>query len=170
MSPKATNRPVTPADLPAIAALHAEVFGPGRFARTAYRVREGRPTGATPISPYCRLAMIGDRLVAAVQLTEITVGSKGGALLLGPLVVATDVMGQGFGRALVAEALEAAKAGGVGVVILVGDEAYYGRFGFKPVPLGRITLPGPVDPARILAAELQAGALADYQGPIAAAR
>ncbi len=170
MPPTATNRPVTPADLPAIAALHAEVFGPGRFARTAYRVREGRPAGASPVSSYCRLAMLGERLAAAVQLTEITIGGKSGALLLGPLVVATDFTGQGFGRALVAEALEAAKAGGVRVVILVGDEAYYGRFGFKPVPLGRITLPGPVNPARILAAELEASALTDYQGPIAAAR
>jgi predicted N-acetyltransferase YhbS len=170
MPPKATNRPVTPADIPAIAALHAEAFGPGRFARTAYRVREGRTAGASPISPYCRLAMIGERLVAAVQLTEITIGGKGGALLLGPLVVAADVTGQGFGRALVAEALEAATAGGVRLVILIGDEPYYGRFGFKPVPPGRITLPGPANPARILAAELKAGALADFQGLIAAAR
>jgi predicted N-acetyltransferase YhbS len=170
MSSKATNRPVTPADLPAIAALHDEAFGPGRFARTAYRVREGRAAGMSPISPYCRLAMIGDRLMAAVQLTEITVGGKGGALLLGPLVVATDATGQGFGRALVAEALEAAKTGGVRLVILIGDEPYYGRFGFKPVPPGRITLPGPANPARILAAELDPGALADYQGLVAAAR
>jgi len=170
MSLKVTNRPATPADLPAIAALHDEAFGPGRFARTAYRVREGRAAGASPISTYCRLAMIGERLAAAVQLTEITIGGKGGALLLGPLVVATDVTGQGFGRALVAEALEAAKAGGVRLVVLVGDEPYYGRFGFKPVPTGQITLPGPANPARILAAELATGALADYQGLIAAAR
>jgi len=170
MPPNATNRPVTPADLPAIATLHAEVFGPGRFARTAYRVRESRPAGTSPISPYCRLAMLGKRLVAAVQLTDVTVGGKGGALLLGPLVVATDATGLGFGRALIAEALEAAKAGGVRVVILVGDVAYYGRFGFKPVPPGQIALPGPVNPTRVLAAELEAGALADYRGMVAAAR
>jgi predicted N-acetyltransferase YhbS len=114
--------------------------------------------------------MLGERLVAAVQLTDVTAGGEGGALLLGPLVVATDVTGQGFGRALIAEALEAAKAGGVRVVILVGDVAYYGRFGFKPVPPGQITLPGPVNPTRILAAELEAGAIADYQGMVAAAR
>jgi len=170
MSPKITNRPVTPADLPAITALHADVFGPGRFARTAYRVREGRPAGEHPLSPYCRLAMVGERIVAAVHLTEITIGGKGGALLLGPLVVASDVTGQGFGRALVGEALEAAKAGGASLVILVGDEPYYGRFGFKPVPPGQITLPGPVNSARILAAELEAGALADYQGLVESAR
>ena len=136
MPPTATNRPVTPADLPAIAALHAEVFGPGRFARTAYRVREGRSAGA---SPDLALLPAGDagRAARRSRPTDRDHGrGQRGALLLGPLVVATDVTGQGFGRALVAEALEAAKAGGVRVVILVGDEAYYGRFGFKPVPLG----------------------------------
>jgi predicted N-acetyltransferase YhbS len=168
MSPKVTNRPITPADLPAISALHREVFGPGRFARTAYRVREGRPAGRGAISPYCRLAMLGERLVAAVQFTEITVGGKDGALLLGPLVVALDAAGQGFGRGLVGEALAAAKAAGIRLIVLVGDEPYYGRFGFTPVAVGRITLPGPVNPARMLAVELQPNALADYQGMIAA--
>jgi predicted N-acetyltransferase YhbS len=170
MPPNAINRPVTPADLPAIALLQAEAFGPGRFARTAYRVREGRPTGAPALSPYCRLAFIGERLVAAVQLTEITIGRTGDALLLGPLVVTPDLAGQGFGRALVAEALGAAKAGGVRLVLLVGDEPYYGRFGFRPVPVGQITLPGPVNPARILAAELADGALAGYAGLVTAKR
>jgi predicted N-acetyltransferase YhbS len=168
MSPHVTSRRVTPDDLPAIAALHAEVFGPGRFARSAYRVREKGAASASPISPFCRLAMQGGRLVAAVRLSEITIGGLVGALLLGPLAVAADVAGQGFGRAIVADALGAAKAAGVRLVILVGDEPYYGRFGFSPVPPGRISLPGPVNPARILAAEIEAGALADYQGMVAA--
>ena len=77
--------------------------------------------------------------------------------------------GQGYGRALVAEALEAARKAKVRLIVLVGDEPYYGRFGFKPVPPGQIMLPGPVNPARLLAAELEAGALADYRGLIAAA-
>jgi predicted N-acetyltransferase YhbS len=37
---------------------------------------------------------------------------------------------------------------------LVGDEAYYGRLGFKIVPKGRATMPGPVDCNRLLVAEL----------------
>ncbi len=168
MPPSATNRPVAPADLPAISALHAEVFGPGRFARAAYRVREA--ASVSPISPFCRVSIMDDRIVAAVRLTEITIGGKGGARLLGPLVVARDLGHQGFGRALVAEALEAARAAGIRLVVLVGDEPYYSRLGFKRVLPGRIALPGPVNPARILAAELEAGASADYAGAIAAAR
>lgn len=166
MSPNVLNRPVAPADLPLIEELHARVFGPGRFTRTAYRVREGTP----PISRFCRAAFLDGRMVAAVRFTEITVGRAGAALLLGPLVVAPEFAGQGFGRQLIAEALERAKADGVRLVVLVGDEPYYGRFGFRPVPPGEITLPGPVDPRRLLAAELEPGALAGYRGAIVAKR
>ena len=60
--------------------------------------------------------------------------------------------------------LEAARAGGYELVILVGDEPYYARMGFGRVPAGQITLPGPVDPTRLLAAELVAGALVRAQG------
>jgi len=166
MSPNVTNRPLTPADFPAVSRLHAKVFGPGRFTRTAYRVREGAPA----LSPYCRVALLGDRLVAAVRFTPINIGRVGGALLLGPLAVDPDLAGQGFGKRLIGEALEAAKADGVKLVVLIGDVPYYGRFGFSPVPPGQITLPGPVDPQRLLAAELQPGTLAAFNGVIAAQR
>jgi predicted N-acetyltransferase YhbS len=166
MSPNVLNRPVAPDDLPLIEELHARVFGPGRFTRTAYRVREGTP----PISRFCRAAFLDGRMVAVVRFTEITICGAGAALLLGPLAVAPEFAGQGFGRQLIAEALERAKADGVRLVVLVGDEPYYGRFGFGPVPPGQITLPGPVDPRRLLAAELEPGALAGYRGAIVAKR
>ena len=62
------------------------------------------------------------------------------------------------------QALEAARSSGTALVVLVGDEPYYGRFGFKPVPFGQIVFPGPVNPARILACELKDGACASYRG------
>jgi predicted N-acetyltransferase YhbS len=164
MSPNVLNRPVVPADLPLIAELHARVFGPGRFTRTAYRVREGAP----PISRFCRAAFLDGRVIAAVRFTEVTIGGAGAALLLGPLAVDPEFAGQGFGRQLIAEALERAKAEAVRLVVLVGDEPYYGRFGFHPVPPGQITLPGPVDARRLLAAELEPGALPSYRGAVVA--
>jgi predicted N-acetyltransferase YhbS len=166
MSSSISTRHLTADDLPQILKLHALVFGPGRFTRTAYRVREGTP----PISRYCRAAFDGTRMVAAVRFTETCIGGADRALLLGPLAVAPDFAGNGHGRALVAEAIAAAKADGVRLVVLVGDEPYYGRFGFRRVPAGQIVLPGPVDPARILAAELEPGALASYRGLIVAKR
>lgn len=159
-------RPVEAGDLAAISQLHALAFGPGRYTRTAYRIREG--TGA--FSPYCRACLIDGRLVAAVRFTQVTVGGKGAALLLGPLAVDPAFANQGYGRGLVAKALEDARDAGIALVVLVGDEPYYGRLGFKRVPVGKITLPGPVNPTRLLAAELVPDALATYAGVIAAER
>lgn len=158
------TRSALPADLPAIVALQARAFSPGRFARTAYRVREGAPD----LSPYCLVALMGDRLVAAVRMTPISIGGQPRALLLGPLAVEPELAGRGYARRLVAETLDAARVGGEGIVLLVGDMAYYGRFGFAPVPPGQIRLPGPIDPARLLAVELEAGALAKFRGMVAA--
>jgi predicted N-acetyltransferase YhbS len=164
MPPPITTRPATVDDLADIQLLHAEVFGPGRFVRTAYRVREGTPD----LSPFCRVALAGDRIIAALRLTEVTIGAQRAALLLGPLAVAPDYKGQGYGRQLVAECLREAKAAGVALIVLVGDEPYYGKLGFQRVPPGQISLPGPVDPLRLLAAELTGGALAAARGVVRA--
>lgn len=169
MSTKITCRSATADDAATISDLHARVFGPGRFARSAYRVREGVPAGTGQVSRFCRVAYLGQRLVAALRFSDITIGGVPGALLLGPIVVDPDFAGQGHGRKLIAGGLEAAKAAGVRLVVLVGDEPYYGRFGFKRVPPGQITFPGPVNPMRILAAEIEEGALAHYRGLISAA-
>ena len=95
-----------------------------------------------------------------MRFTPILIGGKGGALLLGPLAVDPAFANQGHGRGLVGDALEAARAAGIALVVLVGDEPYYARLGFRPVPRGQIILPGPVDPDRLLAAELAPDALA----------
>ncbi len=165
MSQPSTIRSAQPEDLPAIADLHARAMGPGRFARTAYRVREG---AAADISPYCRVCLIGDRVVAAVRFTAIRIGGKDGALLLGPLAVDPAAANQGYGRGLVVEALEEAGAAGVALAILVGDEPYYARLGFRRIPRGQIAMPGPVDPDRLLAAELVPDALRRFSGIVLA--
>ena len=165
MSSHVFVQPVQPDDLPQILDLHARVFGPGRFARTAYRIREGTP----PISRHCLKILVAGKLAAAIRFTPVTIGGEAGALLLGPLAVEPHLAGQGYGKRLVGESMEKAKSDGVAAVILVGDEPYYGRFGFAPVPPGQIVLPGPVDPKRMLAAELQPGALQRYRGLVRAA-
>ena len=163
--PDITVHAIEPGDLPDVLALHVRAFGPGRFARTAYRVREGTPA----ISRFCLLAMVGGEIVASIRFTEVTVGGKGGVLLLGPLAVEARYAGLGYGRQLVVDGLAQAKAAGVDVVLLVGDEPYYGKLGFKRIGLARIKMPGPVDPARMLAAELRDGALAELAGMVEAA-
>ena len=160
-----TVRPVAREDLPLIAELHARVFGPGRFARTAYWVRQGTPL----VSEFCLLALLEGQIVASVRFTEITIGGAAGALLLGPLAVEPRYAGLGYGKRLVADGIAAARAADRKLVVLVGDMPYYARFGFVPVPPGDIVFPGPVDPARVLAAELQPGSLTAYRGSIAPA-
>jgi predicted N-acetyltransferase YhbS len=163
--PEITVHAIEPDDLADVLSLHARAFGPGRFARTAYRVREG----TAPISRFCLLSKVGGELVAAIRFTEITIGGNAGALLLGPLAVEAKYAGLGYGKRLIADGMENARKAGISIVLLVGDEPYYGRFGFKRVSPGRIRMPGPVDPARMLAAELREGALVEYQGQVEAA-
>lgn len=158
------TRRATAADIAAISALHGRVFGPGRFARSAYRVREGKGH----LSRYCLIAEAHGRLIAALRLTEITIGGRPGAALLGPIAVDPDHRGEGLGSELMRKALDALKADGSELVVLVGDAPYYGRFGFKPVPPGQITFPGPVNPARVLAADLKPDAVTHYRGVVAA--
>src|SRR5215471_11371273 len=146
-------------DAEPIERLSERVFGPGRFARTAYRIRE-----TTPADPGLSfVARVGTLLVGASAMTPIAIGDAP-ALLLGPLIVEPVFRSQGIGEALVTASLEAARAAGWKLVILVGDEPYYARMGFQRAPKDRISLPGPVDPARLLYCELEPGALEAAKG------
>jgi predicted N-acetyltransferase YhbS len=147
--------PAADGDAEPIERLNERVFGPGRFARTAYRIRE--TTAPDPGLSF--VARVGTLLVGASAMTPITIGGAS-ALLLGPLIVEPVFRSQGIGEALVVRSLEAAKAAGWRLAILVGDEPYYARMGFQRAPQGRISLSGPVDPARLLYCELEPEALA----------
>ncbi len=98
-------------------------------------------------------------------MTPIFIGETP-AYLLGPLIVEPVFRSRGIGEALVNASLEAARAAGGRLAILVGDEPYYARMGFKPAPPGRVVLPGPVDPARVLVCELAAGAFEGVRGKV----
>jgi predicted N-acetyltransferase YhbS len=148
-----------PEDAVAIERLHERTFGPGRYARTAYRIRE-RMAHLLDLSYTAR---IGTLLVGSVRLTSVCVGDTP-ALLLGPLTIEPPFRDKGIGKAMMERALKDARDKGHKLVVLVGDEPYYARVGFKRVPRGTITMPGPADPARILAVELSEGALAGVSG------
>src|SRR4029077_16206702 len=133
--------------------LHERTFGPGRVAKTAYRIREGMEHTLE----LSFTARSGPRLVGSVRLTPICIGTTK-ALLLGPLTVEPPFREHGIGRKLIERALVEAKRCGHRLVVLVGDEAYYAKSGFKRIPKGTATMPGPVDPARLLICELADGA------------
>ena len=156
-----TIRAETADDAEAIERLHERTFGPGRYAKTAYRLRESGPH-ALALSFTAR---VGTLLVGSVRLTPVHIGETP-ALLLGPLTVEPPFRDRGIGFALIERALAEARTQGHRLALLVGDEPYYGRAGFKPVPKGRAAMPGPVDPERLLVAELVAGAFEGVSGPI----
>jgi predicted N-acetyltransferase YhbS len=156
-----TILPESAEDAAAIDRLHERTFGPGRYARTAYRIREG-------VSHRLDLsftARIGTLLVGSVRLSPIRIGETP-ALLLGPLTIEPPFRDRGIGLRLLNHCLREAKANGHKLVVLVGDEPYYQRCGFKRIPKGMATMPGPVDPQRLLVAELVDGAFTGVGGPI----
>lgn len=151
----------SPADGPAIDSLHDRAFGPGRYARTAERLRE-----AAPHDPRLSLvARVATLLVGSVRLTPIRVGDHP-ALLLGPLAVEPAFNSRGIGRALLERSTRDAAALGYDLVLLVGDEPYYSRIGFKRVPPGQMVMPGPVDPGRLLAWSPDPEKIKAVRGPI----
>ncbi len=156
-----TIQPETADDGPAIDRLNERTFGPGRYAKTAYRLRE-QVAHSRDVSFTAR---VGTLLVGSVRLSPVRIGETK-ALLLGPLTVEPPFRDHGIGHALIMRALDTARAKGHRLVILVGDEPFYGKCGFRAVPPGRATMPGPVDPARLLVAELAPGAFDGVSGAI----
>ena len=156
-----TILPEKPNDADAIERLHERTFGPGRFVLSAYRLREH----VDHLLELSFTARIGTLLVGSVRQLPICIGDTP-ALMLGPLTVEPPFRKRGVGRALLDRALEDAKKAGHRLVLLVGDETYYSRVGFKTVPKGRATMPGPVDYSRLLVAELVEGAFDGVSGTI----
>lgn len=160
------SRFATPQDDEFVENLQALAFGPGRFARTAFRVRERFPIDKS----LSLIAEIGGVPVSSVWMTPISVGGVNG-YLLGPLATDPNYRGQGAGKLLVREACRLAlERGDVRFVLLVGDEPYYGPLGFARTTPGAVEFPGPVDPARVLVHAPDPALALTLKGPIAAFR
>lgn len=155
----------TPEHETAIEGLLNRTLGPGRFARMAERLREHN----RPLEELCFVALDAQGgLAGSIAHWPINIGDTP-ALLLGPLVVASDLQGQGAGRALMTHALDVARQLEHRLVLLVGDAAYYGPVGFQPCA-APLACPGPVDPARLLVCPLVAGAADNLSGALMPAR
>ena len=154
-------------DASAIEALVERCFGAGRYAKTAYRLREG-------VAPEPRLSFVAvgadnDVLLGSVRFWPIMIG-RDASLLLGPLAVEPALRGKGIGISLMQQGIERARELGFPSIILVGDEPYYARVGFAKLPPNAIKMPGPVDPERLLGLALRPGALDALSGDVARAR
>lgn len=126
--------------------LQAIAFGPGRFARTAFRVRERFPIDES----LSMIAEINGESCGSVWMTPISVGGVDG-YLLGPLATHPNFRKRGAGKLLALEVTRHALERGAGsFVLLVGDRDYYCPLGWQPTIPGAVRFPGPVDPERVL--------------------
>jgi predicted N-acetyltransferase YhbS len=143
--------PERPEDEAAVEALITAAFGAGRFAKTAERLREGsKPSGAFAVHDE-------GQVVGSVRLWPVRVGETP-ALFLGPIAVDAGHRSAGLGAELVAACVNHARMTATGGILLVGDRAYFERFGFVPAP--DAVLPGPVDRRRVLWLPVQTQAVA----------
>ena len=150
-------------DAPLVEGLIDRAFGPGRFAKTAERLREGR----VPDLTLSLVAWSEGRAVGCVRPWPILIGVTP-ALLLGPIAVEEDRRHEGLGGSLIRQACEAASDAGFAAILLVGDEGLFGPFGFSAAAARRAVLPGPVDPRRLLALWLGSGPPVELSGPVRA--
>jgi len=152
-------RPEAPGERAEVEALIDAAFGPGRYAKSAERLREGNH----PLLNLSMVAVEGGAVVGCSRMWPIRIG-KAPALLLGPFAVRDDQRSRGLGAALVERCCEAAAAAGHALVLLVGDAAYFSRLDFQPAP--DVKLPGPVDQRRVLVRALKPGAANSVDGPV----
>lgn len=153
-----TLQPETGADWWEVEALYDLCFAPGREALSSYRLRDG----IDPVAALARVARDETGAVAgAIRYWPVRVGAAQ-ALLLGPIAVHPTHQGEGLGGLLIEDSLAGAE--GWDRVMLVGDEPYYGRFGFHR--LDGIVMPPPTNPARVLGRALRPGAWDGIAGDV----
>jgi predicted N-acetyltransferase YhbS len=149
-------------DVPARELLLDRCLGERRTAKSSERLREGRLAA----EGLALTAELDGTVVGTVRLWHVEADGVP-ALLLGPLAVSPDLQGAGLGKALMREAIWRAACRGHGAILLVGDAAYYERFGFSASLTGDLAMPGPVERERFLGLELRPGALDGARGVLA---
>ncbi|MEM1361984.1 MAG: N-acetyltransferase [Pseudomonadota bacterium] len=143
-----------------VEALFDLCFGPGRTALSSYRLREGN----LPVPGLSMVARDGDGILAgAVRYWPIMIGTAP-SLLLGPIAVHPTRQGEGLGASLILQTATKASEYGWLRILLVGDEPYYGRFGFHRRT--GLEMPRPTNPERVLGRELQHGSWEEVVGVV----
>ena len=151
-------------DKAVIESLLDDIFGTTRYNKASYAFRDE----SFPVKDLSFSAYYGQRLVGTIRFWPISLGTKKfPALLLGPLGVASDMRNFGIGRNLIFQGHIKAAEMGHKLILLVGEEAYYGRFGYVPARLHGLVMPGE-DPARLLVHELKENTLLDVSGLVQA--
>jgi predicted N-acetyltransferase YhbS len=145
-------------------------MGEGRTRKSSEKLRRGRiPAEGLALAARDN----GGHMIGTVRLWNIEAGVDRDsrpveALLLGPLAVDPAYEGKGIGSALMRAAILEAKKRGHGAIVLVGDPAYYERFGFFAERAKHLVMPGPFERHRFLGLELKEGWLNGAAGLLVA--
>lgn len=102
-------------------------------------------------------AIVGHALFTTLQAPDT-------CLALGPVSVTPDRQGRGIGSQIIREGLKRAASAGWRAVFVLGEPAYYGRFGFKRALAAKFETPYPKE--YFMATELVPDALADEHGAV----
>ncbi|MGQ0546055.1 MAG: GNAT family N-acetyltransferase [Betaproteobacteria bacterium] len=143
------------ADAAAIRALHLAAFPTPVEADLVEALREA---GAASIS---EVAVVAGAIVGHVMLSPMSIG---GVLGLAPIAVAPGAQKQGIGAMLMRRALQRAREMGAGAVVLLGEPAYYRRFGFAPARIFGLRCKWPGTGEAFMALELRPGFLKGRDG------
>nr|WP_070961171.1 N-acetyltransferase [Hyphomonas sp. Mor2] len=147
-----------------IEALYDRTFGPGHFAKTAERLREGNDSRPD----LTRVAVSDGKLIGVCRIWPIIVGdARVPAVFVGPVAVDPGFQGQRLGLTVTGEALEAATLAGCVAAVIIGAPDYFGELGFSVVAPDRFSFPGPQDMARVMVRDL-AGSADRLSGAISA--
>ncbi len=131
----------------AIEALYDRTFGPGHFAKTAERLREG----TVSLPALSRVALQDGKLIGVCRVWPVEIGAAQiAALFIGPVAIDPGFQGQRLGLSVTGEALEAATLAGWRAAVIIGAPGYFGEIGFKLAEPGQLSFPGPQDASRIM--------------------
>lgn len=125
MAADITIRAEKPGEAKAIHALHRAEFNGNAEADLVGEVRE---TGETVLS---LVAEENGKIIGHILFARLTVDGVPSAIALGPIAVDLAHQKQGVGGRLIEEGHRLLREKGEKLVFVVGDPAYYSRFGFS---------------------------------------
>ncbi len=154
-------RDETEADIKAVRELNRAAFGRDDEADLVDALRAGLH------SRVALIASLAEQIVGHILFTDLAIMTRNGtveALALAPVAVAPEFQRQGVGSALVREGLHAARAMGIGIVVVLGHPEFYPRFGFSRELAKQLIAPfsGPA----FMALELIPDAMKNIQGTV----
>ena len=121
-------------------------FGPGRFARSVYRLREKNDRN----TEFSYIYELNNQILSSISYYKTFLNNDINGLLLGPLAVDPEHRGKGYGVELVKYTIALIKKTmAYDFILVIGDYHYYEKFGFKKIN-NTFSFYGPVNSEKVL--------------------